>query len=476
MTYDSHACFGAGGKSNSRIAIDDVYYWGGDFADIYVYDLYPYMMYDFRYGEFGKLPKPRLSQMHYTIAQMRNLATSYKKDMGFWFGTYNKTWFPKYMTSENEQSFWLEREMSYSAIANGANFIITGINIPESAKHWEDLGQAMNTIQKAGPGLTKAPKVKAKACFIFPRTQYLQLQEEYFNVGLSFELFLRSFGELDIIHEDQVREGQLSGYNILILCDVKLLPVEVAQQIVHFVKNGGVVISDCVPQMDAFKAPMEIMNGLFGISRAETDRVIQEGFYDPQESLTTSQSAKKIPEIKLDTVFGQAFGEKFQFKIVSPRAISITSGNVELTMKSGHAGLVSNHLGKGKAYLFGFCMQDTYFQTWKDSSSVNRSNLMGLISKVFKNTGVQPNIWSSNPGIEATIRANSKEGYVFVINHEESNPSSVVKLGKMEFLPAKLVDIETGLPVDFIESNGGIEFVVHQPIGRTQILKIETKK
>ena len=54
----------------------------------------------------------------------------------------------------------------------------------------------MRIIQKEGAAITDAPKVKANACFLFPRTQYLLTQEEYYNVGLSYELFLRSLVNL----------------------------------------------------------------------------------------------------------------------------------------------------------------------------------------------------------------------------------------------------------------------------------------
>ena len=84
MTHDSYNnSFGAGVRSNSKIAMDDVFYWGGDFADILAYDIYPYMTFDYRYGELGKLPKPRISQMHYTISQLRNVSTAYGKEDGF---------------------------------------------------------------------------------------------------------------------------------------------------------------------------------------------------------------------------------------------------------------------------------------------------------------------------------------------------------------------------------------------------------
>jgi hypothetical protein len=172
MTHDSHNTFGAGVKSNSKVAIDDVFYWGGDFADVYVYNIYPYLTFDYRYGEFGKLPKPRISQMHYTIAQLRNLTTTYGKEMGFWVGTYNELWFTRFRGPERKNQYWSEREMSYTAIAQGSDFLISPsnyntTNLPLDTLHWKDYTHAMKVIQKAGPGLVKAPKVKARPVSFF---------------------------------------------------------------------------------------------------------------------------------------------------------------------------------------------------------------------------------------------------------------------------------------------------------------------
>jgi len=70
----------------------------------------------------------------------------------------------------------------------------------------------MGIIQKVGHDIVKLPRFKAMPALFFPRTQYLLLQEEYYNVGLSYELFLRAFGELDILHEEQITDEKLNGY------------------------------------------------------------------------------------------------------------------------------------------------------------------------------------------------------------------------------------------------------------------------
>ena len=284
LTHDSHNTFGAGYSSHSELAIDDVYHWGGDFADLFIFDIYPYMMFDFRFGRPSQLPKPRISQTHYAFAQMRGLTRASRKDLGFWVGTYNPAWFGTFLCPELAAMRWSEREMSMTAVAQGADYLITGYGVPVDAGHWETFGEGLRLLQKAGPGLLDAPKVKAKACMLFPRTQQIQLQHEYFNVGLSFECFLRAFGELDILHEEQVTDDTLAGYELLVLFDVELLPEAVAERIARFVQNGGTVVADCVPRLNAYREPTQTLEVLFGVKDGSADRIRRAGHWVPHKT------------------------------------------------------------------------------------------------------------------------------------------------------------------------------------------------
>jgi hypothetical protein len=477
LTHDSHGTFGAGVKSDSRVAIDDVFHWGGDFADVFIYDIYPYTMFDYRYGEFGRLPKPRISQIHYTISQLRNVTATYGKELAFWVGTYNKAWFKDFLSPARQQEYWGERELAYTAIAQGANFLVTGLDVPEDARHWEDFGQGMRVIQKAGPGLLQAPKVKAKAGFVFPRSQNLQLQEECFNVGLSFELFLRAFGELDIVHEDQLKDNQLTGYQVLVLCDVKLLAEEAANNLERFVRRGGTVIADCVPQMNEYRKPLNSLMPLFGVSSAATNRIVQEGHWvpysthDPIMVNAAPADAKKAPPA-LAFAAGKVFGHTYGFNVAGPRACEAAAGKVRLKLKSGQPALISHRAGSGSAYLFGFCLQDSYFHTYQDADVSARSQLCRLVSDLFRDAKVQAHIQSSNPEIEASVRANSKEGYVFIINHEGTQPQATVHLADLGFRIRRLVDVESGEPVPFSSTRDGIEFSITAAFGSTRLLRV----
>ncbi len=478
LTHDSHNTFGAGYSSHCEIAIDDIFHWGGDFADMFVFDIYPYMMFDFRFGRPAQLPKPRMSQMHYSFAQMRNLTRNYGKDLGFWVGTYNPAWFKAYLCPELAAMHWTEREMSMTAVAHGADYLLTGYKIPVDAGHWESLGKGLQLLQKAGANLLDAPKVRAKACMLFPRTQYIQLQHEYFNVGLSFELFLRAFGELDILHEEQVTDDTLEGYEILVLFDVELLPEDVAAHIASFVRNGGKVVADCVPRMGAYKEPMPILEELFGVKEATGGRITRMGHWVPAKNQAPFWANR--PEVfpdesvyETDTVKASALGVALDFPLVSPRPCTVTNAEVLAKTVSGTPVVLRREVGEGHAFLLGFCLQDTYFKTWEDENEAARTQLRQLLRAMTQDAGVQPHVCSTNPAIEAAVRANDKEGFLFVINHEAQEPQTSVQLRKVGFKIGKIVNLGDGeaLSVDRTE-DGATELNLSVPLGEVQLLHL----
>lgn len=480
LTHDSHNTFGGGCGSNAEIAVDDVFHWGGDFADTFIFDIYPYMMFDFRFGEPGRLPKPRISQAHYSFAQMRNLARAYDKEMGFWVGTYNPAWFGPFLNDERKNAYWSEREMSTTAVAQGANFLLTGFKIPTDSRHWDAFGEGLRLIQRAGGKLLDMPKLKARACMLFPRTQMIQTQQEYFNAGLSYELFLRAFGELDILHEEQVTDEKLDGYGVLVLFDVGLLPADVAKRIATFVQNGGVVIADAAPRLNEFKEPMTVMQELFGVKDAKTDRVRRTGHF---VKMGNGQSVWHFrPEGSpdesnppTDKVQGAALGQPLDLTVVSPRPATVTSGEVLLKTAAGNAAIVTRSAGKGRVFLLGFCLQDTYFKTWQDDRPAARDQLAGLLKAMTQTAGVRARVRSSNPDIEASVRAGKTEGFLFVINHEATTPAAEISLCDLGFELGGIVDLADGKPVAFEMKQGAAVLNVAAKVGQTRLLRLTSK-
>jgi hypothetical protein len=470
LTHDSHNTFGAGYGSHSEIAIDDVYHWGGDFADMFVFDIYPYLMIDFRFGAPSVLPLPRMSQAHYSFAQMRNLAVSSGKKLGFWVGTFNPAWFKSFLDEEVRAQHWVEQEMAMTAVAAGSDYLLTGYRIPVDSLHWESFGQGNRLIQKTGGDLLKMPRIKAKACMLFPRTHYIQMQEEYFNVGLSFELFLRAFGELDILHEEQITDDRLNGYDILVLFDVKLLPDKTARSISSFVKNGGVVIADCVPALNEHRQPTTIMGDLFGVARAASGRIVRTGHWVPcrvGEAPRWDFRGKEAPDesvYAVDHLKSSVFGRRLDITLVSPRPCTVTTGQILARTAKGIPAVIGRNMGAGQTFLLGFCLQDTYFKMWQDSNSTARAQLGGLLRSLTEKAGILSHVRSSNPEIEASLRVHAKGGYLFAINHEAEVNGAAIQLADIGFSIGDIIDIETGRKIRFREKNGVVE--LHAEIAR----------
>lgn len=478
LTHDSHNTFGAGYSSHSELAIDDVFHWGGDFADTFVFDIYPYMMFDFRFGECAKLPKPRISQTHYSFAQMRGLTRAYGKELGFWFGTYNPAWFGTYFCPELQAMHWSEREMATTAVAHGADFLLTGYHIPVDAKHWDSLGEGLQLIQKTGGRLLAMPKLKAKACMLFPRTHYIQMQEEYFNVGLSFELFLRAFGELDMLHEDQVKDDTLESYDVLVLFDVKLLPKSVAEHIAAFVSKGGLVIADCVPTLDENRQPLSTMTDLFGVKDPSSERIRRAGHWVPYKATAPiwANRPENPPDetvFTTDTIQGTALGQPLDLALVSPRPCTPIDAEVLVSTASGKPGAMHKKVGEGHSFLLGFCLQDTYFKTWPDGNEPAREQMRRLLQAMTEAAGIAPHVYSSNADIEAAVRSGKNDAYLFVINHEAASPDTTIRLTDLGFNIASIVNLADDQPVTIGKHDTTCEVSLSVPLGDTRILHMK---
>ena len=470
ITHDSHNTMGGGAHSDSAWAVDDIFHWGADFADMFIYDIYPYLHIDYRTGEGGLVCRPRMSQLHWTLAQMRNLTVTYGKKMGFWVGVFNGG--SVFADEKVRGQYWMEREVAYTAIAGGSDYLLTFINAPSDARHWDDFGEAMTTVQKVGGSLLETERPRAKACFLFPRTQHVLLNQEYFNVAMTYELCLRTFGEMDVIHEDQIVDDDLLGFKILFLADVEILPEAVAERIRDFVKKGGIVIADCVPQTDeALKESATLMD-VFGVSSSENYRVKQEGqwvSYTKQEPFWMFMDKEwKEPEKTFDDADG--------FRVVSPRHCVAKNAATEAVMKSGEPLLLSNEYGKGRTYLFGFCLQDTYFETFKNEDTKGREELQDLVRSVFLSTGAESSTYSSNPDVEVALRTGPGEAFALVINHEAEDAHATLKLSNIGFEVRKVVDVRTGEKLSFSKDGNGITLDVcpqeGSEGGMTRLLKL----
>lgn len=480
LTHDSHNTLGGGFGSHTELAIDDVFHWGGDFADMYVFDIYPYMSIDFRFGEPSKFLKPRIAQTHYTMAQMRNLTTHYNKIFGFWVETYNPDWFTGFIDESRRLKHWTEREISLTAVAQGADYLLTGHKIPIDAGHWESFGQGLNLLKKAGKDLLAAPKKQAAAAMLFPRTQLLQLQEEYADVSLSYELFLRAFGELDILHEEQITDDTLKGYQILVLFDVRLLPSKTMRHLKSFVEKGGMIIADSLPTLDEYHAPNPLMEELFGVRQTSGGRILRQGHwvgyentYPPTWHFRDENALDEIAAEKHADIQGTFLGKEYDLKVTSPRLFQAGPASAHLADADGQCGLAGRTVGQGKVFLFGFCMLDTFFSFLRTGNQQAVDELAGLVRAVARSEGHVPNVCSSNPDIEASLRVGQNSAFLFLINHEGKQPEIDVELKTCLPDMKRITDLEDGAEIPFTRKDSILSLSANVPEGECRIFRLE---
>jgi hypothetical protein len=296
---------------------------------------------------------------------------------------------------------------------------------------------------------------------------------------LSFELFLRAFGELDMLHEDQITDDTLLGYDVLVLFDVELLPEAVARQIVGFVRHGGTVIADCVPRRNELRQPMTVCEELFGVRDAQTGRIARAGHWVPSVTQPPTWALRPDPapdESVFDTVRleSKALGVDLALTLVSPRSCMAVDGQVLATAASGAPALVRKQTGRGQAFLLGFCLQDTYFAAWDNDDPAARAQLRALLAAITRAAGIRSHVYSSNPDLEAAVRANEREGFLLVINHEAREPSTTVRIAELPFRVGEVINLENGQPVAFArDGTEAIRLSVSVPIGGTILAELK---
>lgn len=230
---------------------------------------------------------------------------------------------------------------------------------------------------------------------------------------------------------------------------------EAAKHIAAFVERGGIVISDCAVTMDAYRRPMKIMNELFGISDAVTERIVHR--------------LEEITPEDLSTINGEAFAANCAMTIVSPRPCQVHQSAFALP-RAGRlcCGMKS---GRGGFYYLGFCLQDSYFNTWKNEDVASRNSLYRLVG-IFTDAGVRGHVYSTNPDIEAAVRANSYGGYLFVINHESTEAATTIRLAELPFEVMRITNAATGEAVPYRRVDDAIELDVLTPFGEVALLEL----
>jgi hypothetical protein len=399
LTHDSHCTFGAAGRGYTSFwAVDDVFHWGAPF-DAVNYDIYPYISTDFRTGAFGQNRLPRLAGMHMAFAQMRNLATTHDKKLGFWLESgWDKNLAPD---APGRQFVWSPRELTYTAIAAGCDYLNTFWGIPEDPRWWETYRSTMNEVKSIAPLLTRSRVPRAPAAFLFPRTQHVLLQEEYWNVMVALEAYRQAAGGLDCIHEEQLAKGTLKEYKILVLFDIRLMKRHDAEIVRDWVQAGGRLIADEVPSLDENRQPLGVFEPLFGVK---------------------GSAAVQIGAISVSGRREELWGRRSYER----NGATVIGGPAD----GAWAPLLSQRAGKGEAFLFNFPVKECYLDALTRAKADGAADaVLMLLFTVARAADGLGNATSTNPNIEAAVRQTPDgTALLLLINHESRDETTVVSV------------------------------------------------
>jgi len=270
------------------------YYWRDAFAwmpycDRFDWDVYPYIYPVWR----GHL-ELRCPNIRYHFAGHRSLARFYGKPMGHWLDLSDRNvphWNPPVRASS---------ELLYTAIGQDAKLVRTFYNITFGRNNgvrkerWDDLGAELNKINRYAGVLTLAHKPYAKLAMLFPATDWalrhhtdlqnlppgipvsdfpLKIDDAPFDDWFpyagpqynAFELLLRAFGEADLLPEPMgAMPEQLAHHRAVAVWGAKFLRKSCAEALAAFVRDGGLLLCDGIPELDERGQPLEGFTELFG--------------------------------------------------------------------------------------------------------------------------------------------------------------------------------------------------------------------
>ncbi|NOZ22353.1 MAG: hypothetical protein GXP25_14835, partial [Planctomycetes bacterium] len=213
---------------------EDLLWWAAT-TDRNDFDVYPYF--------YPVSDKIKFLQAHFCMALMRNVSQHLKKPWGFYVELDDRN-YPMQINPVEASS-----ECAMTAVAQGADYLNSFINVTFATgcqarpERWDHLGRTLRQVRYAGPLLNVAKTPPAKVALLFPYTHW-QLSAQKWAPHYAYQLLLRAFGEADIIHEEVVRRENGFKCKALVLLETDYLPDDIAELIVRFVKDGGLLLCD----------------------------------------------------------------------------------------------------------------------------------------------------------------------------------------------------------------------------------------
>ncbi len=384
-TYTESICLGR----HVELVFGDLLKWSAP-LDWIAADIYPY--YYGRHENDVEAIEWAMKRSRLLMAFMRCAAQHHGIRFAWWVGC----------TSSTEETPKAIRHMSYTAIGQGAQGLIGwGAYFPEqrpvleyNPKLWEDAGKTFRAISDVGPLLRRLRKT-SRIALLCPETQALFVTAADYAGPFSFDLvpaydaLLRTFGNADLIYERQIAAGKLKDYQALVIANVRHLSDAAAEGIERFVRGGGALISDTVPELNEDDKPSETLAKVLGGTEAR--------------------------------------GERRRLHYGAPDAFP---------------SVFMSDYGKGKALVLRFRMGSFY----------RVPALWELIRSWLQDSGVHPLAVSSNPDIESNYLVGKDRFVIIAVNRSREDGTTEITCFQPPFMPKHVHDLISDEEIPFSSS------------------------
>jgi len=256
----------------------------------------------------------------------------------------------------------------------------------------------------------------------------------------TYSALYRNVDSIDILHPTTIASG-LKKYKIIFLPFPTLLTRKVAQELIRYVKDGGMLVSEagCASRDDH----TNIQSFIPGDGLAEVFGCRRDEFYTVEPTI----------EVKFDS---QTFNLKGSF---NKETYDARGGRVIGRFKTGEPAVILNDYGKGKALLIG---------THPAVKEESRKELSRFYQSILKDLGIYKIAEVNNRDVLCLTKEGGLINLVFVFNLSQKEQTATLRLG-CEAISANDLISKTSLPFQ----NDHVSLVL--PARGSIILKIEKK-
>jgi len=242
----------------------------------------------------------------------------------------------------------------------------------------------------------------------YPEAAHAEAIKRYYSA------LMRAGADVDIVKPgDDIRR-----YKLVLTPHLHVLPDSVANQLVEFVRGGGVLLADCRTGVkdETNLAYARTLPGLLSPALG-----IEIGEYESL-GLGITDKESTTYTIKTDSELGESYTAIHYADWIEPTEARAVARYVQPHLKD-FAAVTRNEYGEGVGWYVGVIAQEDAFYDQ-------------LIANLLKDAGVRPLVIPP-AGVESVIRASEDGGLLFVINHANETKTVAIPAERRELLSDK---------------------------------------